>query len=115
LIVADTKLQIFGDLSKGLSPFCLALFHFLSDTTNYDYNEILKADYFDGYETFSFEGRTIRLPLNNDAYLRQLYGDYIKPPKEIPETTHSFYANLLNKISMKDVNRRVGNGITKEF
>jgi hypothetical protein len=34
LIVADTKLQIFGDLSKGLSPFCLALFHFLSDTTN---------------------------------------------------------------------------------
>jgi hypothetical protein len=33
LIVADTKLQIFGDLSKGLSPFCLALFHFLSDTT----------------------------------------------------------------------------------
>jgi DNA-binding Xre family transcriptional regulator len=43
LIVADTKLQIFGDLSKGLSPFCLALFHFLSDTTKSLYNPIKKC------------------------------------------------------------------------
>jgi len=32
--VFKRKILLFGDLSKGLSPFCLALFHFLSDTTN---------------------------------------------------------------------------------
>lgn len=31
-IVANTKLQIFGDLPKGLSPFLSAQFNFLSDT-----------------------------------------------------------------------------------
>lgn len=83
---------------------------------NYDYNEILHAEWFDGYETSSFEGRTIRLPLNIDEYLRQLYGDYMTPPKEIPETTHSFYyANLLKKISIKEVKRSVKKGITKVF
>ena len=32
LIVANAKLQIFGDLPKGLSPFLSAQFNFLSDT-----------------------------------------------------------------------------------
>jgi hypothetical protein len=34
LIVANAKLQIFGDLPKGLSPFLLAQLNFLSDTNN---------------------------------------------------------------------------------
>ena len=32
LVVANAKLQIFGDLPKGLSPFLSAQFNFLSDT-----------------------------------------------------------------------------------
>ena len=37
LIVATAKLQIFGDLPKGLSPFLQAQLNFLSDTNNYEY------------------------------------------------------------------------------
>jgi len=33
-VVANAKLQIFGDLPKGLSPFLSAQFNFLSDTNN---------------------------------------------------------------------------------
>ena len=37
LIVATAKLQIFGDLPKGLSPFLQAQLNFLSDTNNSEY------------------------------------------------------------------------------
>ena len=42
MIVANAKLQIFGDLPKGLSPFLLAQLNFLSDTNNL---ETLSNDY----------------------------------------------------------------------
>ena len=34
LVVANAKLQIFGDLPKGLSPFLSTQLNFLSDTNN---------------------------------------------------------------------------------
>ena len=39
MIVANAKLQIFGDLPKGLSPFLSAQFNFLSDTNNIKYGQ----------------------------------------------------------------------------
>jgi len=37
LVVANAKLQIFGDLPKGLSPFLSTQLNFLSDTNNNQY------------------------------------------------------------------------------
>ena len=77
---------------------------------------LLDSGWFDGYEKLKFEGRDIRLPLHYDDYLRLIYGDYMTPPKDIPEFTHwKYYVNLKEKISMDEVKKRVKKGITKEF
>lgn len=77
---------------------------------------LLDSKWFDGYETLSFEGRTIKLPLHYDDYLRLIYGDYMTPPKDIPESTHwKHYVNLKEKISMDEVRIRVKKGIVKEY
>ena len=82
----------------------------------YRNKEIYKAEWFDGYKELSFEGRSIRLPLHYDEYLRHVYGDYMTPPAVIPESTHcQYYVNLKQKISLDEVKERVYRGITKEF
>ena len=44
LVVANAKLQIFGDLPKGLSPFLSTQLNFLSDTNNFEKKKkIIKA------------------------------------------------------------------------
>lgn len=82
----------------------------------YKNKEIYNAEWFDGYEVLSYEGRLIRMPLHYDEYLRHIYGDYMTPPAVIPESTHcQYYVNLKQKISLDEVNNRVREGITKEF
>lgn len=82
----------------------------------YGRKEILKSDWFKGFETLTYENRTIRLPLHYDDYLRQIYGDYMTPPDVIPESTHcQYYVNLKQKIGLDEVKERVNKGITKEF
>lgn len=82
----------------------------------YGRKEVLSSDWFNGYETLTYEGRIIRLPLHYDDYLRQIYGDYMTPPTVIPESTHcQYYVNLKHKISLDEVKVRVKNGITKEY
>lgn len=77
---------------------------------------LLDSGWFDGYEMLKFEGRDIRLPLHYDDYLRLIYGDYMTPPKVIPDFTHwQYYVNLKEKISLDEVKKRVKKGITKEF
>ena len=77
---------------------------------------LLDSKWFEGYEMLKFEGRSIRLPLQYDEYLRLIYGDYMTPPKDIPESTHwKYYVNLKEKISMDEVRIRVKKGIVKEF
>ena len=40
-----------------------------------------------------FEGRTFRIPIGYDLYLKQIYGDYMQlPPKEKQVTHHTFQA-----------------------
>lgn len=82
----------------------------------YGRKEILNSDWFNGFETLTYENRTIRLPLHYDDYLRQIYGDYMTPPSVIPESTHcQYYVNLKQKISLDEVKERINKGITKEF
>ncbi|MBO4464722.1 MAG: LicD family protein [Prevotella sp.] len=77
---------------------------------------LLDSKWFEGYETLKFEGRPTRLPLQYDDYLRLIYGDYMTPPKEIPDSTHwRYYVNLNEKIGMDEVRMRVKKGIVKEF
>ena len=78
--------------------------------------QMLLSKWFEGYETLKFEGRLIRLPLQYDDCLRLIYGDYMTPPKDIPESTHwKYYVNLKEKISMDEVRIRVKKGIVKEY
>ena len=45
MIVANAKLQIFGDLPKGLSPFLSTQLNFLSDTNNFKLLKTSSHDY----------------------------------------------------------------------
>ena len=46
--------------------------------------------------TISFEGETFKAPANPDAYLTDIYGDYMQLPPEDKRTIHaSFYIDKL--------------------
>ena len=77
---------------------------------------LFNSRWFEGCEMLKFEGRTIKLPLHYDDYLKLIYGDYMTPPKVLPESTHwQYYVNLKEKIDMDEVKKRVKKGIVKEF
>ena len=77
---------------------------------------LFDSKWFEGYELLKFEGRSIRLPLHYDDYLKLIYGDYMTPPKDIPKFTHwQYYVNLKEKIDMNEVTNRVKKGIVKEY
>jgi hypothetical protein len=42
-----------------------------------------------------FEGLNVRIPENSDAYLTQLYGDYMTPPPPEKRVGHH-YANIVD-------------------
>ena len=82
----------------------------------YSARVLFDSTWFDGYETLEFEGRTIKLPLHYDNYLQLIYGDYMTPPKDIPQSSHwHYYINLKEKISIAEVKSRVKKGIIVEF
>lgn len=82
----------------------------------YGDKEMFRAEWFNGFELFNYEGREIKLPLHYDDYLTQIYGDYMKPPKVIPEVSHSqYYVNLKEKVNLKEAYSRAKRGVTKEF
>jgi hypothetical protein len=49
LVVANAKLQIFGDLPKGLFPFLSAQLNFLSDTNNIELTKLFKQIHHDNH------------------------------------------------------------------
>ena len=77
---------------------------------------LFDSKWFEGFEILKFEGRTIRLPLHYDEYLTLIYGDYMTPPKDIPDSTHwKYYVNLKEKISMDEARNRIKINRGKEF
>ena len=83
---------------------------------SYGKKEIFQKKWFDGFEQLEYEGREIRLFQNYNQYLTNTYGDYMKPPSVIPETTHrQFYINLKERVPMNEIRKRVKKGIHKEW
>ena len=56
------------------------------------WKDMFPADVFSSYVGLEFCGRTFPAPKGHDAYLTQLYGDYMKIPKEADRAAHSFRA-----------------------
>ena len=82
----------------------------------YGSGELYRKEWFEGYETMLFEGRKIRLPKLYDQYLRAIYGNYMRFPDIIPETTHSqYYVNLKERVSLYEACLRSEKGIKKEW
>lgn len=67
--------------------------------------EIFKREWFDTFVMMPFEGIQVRVPIGYDAYLKHVYGDYMKlPPKEKRITRHyHYYINLQEKKSIEEV------------
>ena len=60
---------------------------------SYREKEILPKSFFDGYEDVQFEGEMFKTLKEYDAYLKSIYGDYMKlPPEEKRVSHHSFKA-----------------------
>lgn len=60
----------------------------------------------------NFEGMTINVPANVDAYLTQIYGDYMTPPpveKQISHHSH-YYCNLRERLTLEQVKERISKG-----
>ena len=82
----------------------------------YGRKEILKSEWFDDFELMDYEGRKIKVPKHCADYLRQIYGDFMKPPAVIPETTHcQYYVNLKEKVDLNEVRHYVKKGLTRVY
>lgn len=91
---------------KSLASFC----------GRYGRKEIYNARWFDGYILCEYEGRDIRIPKRYDDYLKYVYGDYMKYPQIIPESTHGqYYINLKERIDLEEIYHRVSLGTNKEW
>lgn len=83
---------------------------------SYGRKEFFSKDWFDGYEILEYESREIRLFHNYKDYLSKVYGDYMTPPKIIPETTHiQYYVNLKEHVEFDEIKRRCANGVFIEW
>ena len=57
----------------------------------YKFKEMFKKEVFDGGVLYDFEDMRLKGPKDYDAYLKQLYGDYMTPPKEAGRNVHAAY------------------------
>lgn len=90
--------------------------YFISYFGRYKKKEMFPKNWFDETIEMEYEGRTMCIPACYDEYLTHMYGDYMKPPATIPESTHNqYYVNLIKKISIEEIKTRVKRGIIKEY
>lgn len=69
---------------------------------------IYNKEWFDGYEEVLFGDFKVRVPRGWHEYLTYHYGNYMTPPQPIPFFTHSlYYANLHERLDLKEVKRRM--------
>lgn len=60
-------------------------------SSRYGSKERFSRDIFSKYENVFFEGLEVRKIQDHNAYLHQLFGDYMKLPPESERTNHSYY------------------------
>lgn len=71
----------------------------------YRQKEVFGKQVFESSIDVPFESLTIKVPLNYDAYLSQLYGDWGKlPPKEKQVSNHDiYYANFNTRLTKEQI------------
>lgn len=105
-IVKFEKKIVNKNKEKNIASFC----------GRYGIKELFEARWFDGYKLLDFEGRKIRVPLMFHEYLTHVYGDYMKYPDDIPESTHAqYYVNLKERINIDEIYKRVKMKVNKEW
>ena len=72
--------------------------YYLCYESMYGERDILKKEWFSSTIDAEFEGMTMKIPSGYDAFLTQVYGDYMKlPPAEKQVTHHAHYFLDLNR------------------
>lgn len=83
------------------------------------HNKPMPISWFGAGELVKFEGRKFLVPSNYDAYLKQIYGDYMTPPPEDQRGGHEFlYVNLNERINgkhLKQVMREIKKKVSFKF
>ncbi len=57
----------------------------------YKFKEMFPKSYYGKGRLYDFEDSTLRGPENYDAVLKQMYGDYMTPPKDSDKNAHAAY------------------------
>lgn len=72
--------------------------YYLCYESMYGERDILRKEWFSSTIDAEFEGMTMKIPSGYDAFLTQVYGDYMKlPPAEKQVTHHAHYFLDLNR------------------
>lgn len=87
----------------GVGEKCLSL-------SQYE-GKILQTKWFENVVDKPFGSRTIKVPAMYDAYLTEMYGDYMQLPPENERLTHPrVYVNLSESLTLKEVKQRLKRG-----
>lgn len=82
-------------------------------------NKPMPISWFGAGNPMEFEGRKFLVPSNYDAYLTQIYGDYMTPPPEDQRGGHEYlYVNLNERIKgkhLKQVVREIKKKVSFKF
>ena len=83
----------------------------------YGEKEYYKREWFDSYVLCDFCDLKVKLPVNYDEYLTQMYGNYMQPPSvenRVCEHNH-YYVNLKRNLTIVEAQKRINGGYTEEF
>ena len=84
--------------------------HIVCPYGEYYAKEYQKKEWYEKYSELPFEHLSVRMPADYDAFLRHVYGDYMKlPPKEKQISHHYHYFLDMNQgITLEDAKRKIG-------
>lgn len=84
----------------------------VSFSGTYGTKEIYQRAWFEGYIEFPFHDYQVRVPVEYDKYLKQIYGNYMKLPPENKRVTHHghYYLNLKERIGVEEIKKRIREG-----
>lgn len=82
----------------------------------YGMGEIMKPEWFDEFVEAPFADFTVKIPSGYDAYLKNIYGDYMTPPSPLPALSHSmYYVNLEESRTIEQVRNDIKNKVSKPY
>lgn len=73
--------------------------------------KVLRTEWFESFVDKPFGQQTIKVPVEYDAYLSEMYGDYMQLPPEENRITHDrYYTNLRENLTLPQVKDRIKKG-----